>query len=420
MTTTHHVQDSFVSNALHPSDPLPPVSDSPRSLVLLGSTGSIGTQALDVIARHRDRFDILALAAGGARIPLLAQQIARFNVPTVALSSPSAAPALDEALAQLGVVGTRILVGEDAVADVAGCGADVVLNGITGSVGLRPSIAALQSGAQLALANKESVVAGGHLLFDAQIRRDQINPVDSEHSAVWQSMRSGRRDEVSKLIITASGGPFRGWSREEMRNITPEQALRHPTWSMGPVVTINSSNMMNKGLEVIEASRLFDIDQAHIDVTVHPQSIVHSMVEFRDGAVIAQASPPDMRLPIALGLSAPARMPDVASPCDWSQASQWTFEAVDDVAFPAVRLARQALAASEKHTAAMNAANEQAVKAFLEHRLPYLGIIETVTEVLDRMDAHFDSGATLADVEEMLDIEGQAREAADAVIGESR
>ena len=222
---------------------------------------------------------------------------------------------LREALDARGAQATQIRAGQREVVALAGIGAPVVLNGITGSIGLEPSIAALQADSQLALANKESVVAGGHLLFDAQTRENQINPVDSEHSAIWQSLRSGTHAEVSKLIVTASGGPFRGWTREQMRNVTPQQALNHPTWNMGPVVTINSSTLMNKGLEVIEASRLFDIAPDNIEVTVHPQSIVHSMVEFRDGATICQASPPDMRLPIALGLSAPDRMGNVAKAC---------------------------------------------------------------------------------------------------------
>lgn len=319
----------------------------PSTVVILGSTGSIGTQGLDVISRHLDRFTVTGLAAGGAHVELLAQQAAKFHVPTVAIFYKEAVPALREALEQVGAGNVNITAGPDAVIAMAGSGADVVLNGITGSIGLEPSIAALQAGSQLALANKESVVAGGHLLFSAQVRDKQINPVDSEHSAIWQSLRSGTHGEVSKLVVTASGGPFRGWKRDQMTDITPEQALNHPTWNMGPVVTINSSTLMNKGLEVIEASRLFDVPPSRIDVTVHPQSIVHSMVEFRDGATIAQASPPDMRLPIALGLSAPERLGNVAAACDWTKAATWTFEPLDNEAFPAVNLARHCLESSE-------------------------------------------------------------------------
>ena len=386
------------------------------TVVILGSTGSIGTQGIDVIKRHRDRFTVCGLAAGGAHIDLLARQAAELQVPEVAVFDRSKVPALTEALQQAGAQHVRVTGGPEAVIAMAGSGSDVVLNGITGSVGLEPSIAALQAGSQLALANKESVVAGGHLLFGSQIREHQINPFDSEHSAIWQSLRSGTHAEVAKLIVTASGGPFRGMSRAEMANATPEQALHHPTWNMGPVVTINSSTLMNKGLEVIEASRLFDIPPERIEVTVHPQSIVHSMVEFVDGATIAQASPPDMRLPIALGLSAPDRMDDVAAACDWTKAATWTFEPLDNEAFPAVSLARRCLSASEKHTTVLNAANEQAVHAFLDHRLPYLGIVDTVKAVLDTMDAELRGAPLLRDVEEMSQIEHEARRLADDLI----
>ncbi len=386
------------------------------TVIVLGSTGSIGTQGLDVIARHPDRFTVTGLAAGGGHIDLLAKQAAAFHVPQVAIADESKVGALREALEQAGASNTAIHAGRQAVIALAGCGADTVLNGITGSIGLEPSIAALQAGSQLALANKESVVAGGHLLFSAQVRDQQINPVDSEHSAIWQSLRSGRHSEVSKLIVTASGGPFRGMRREDMTEITPEQALNHPTWHMGPVVTINSSTLMNKGLEVIEASRLFDIPPERIEVTVHPQSIVHSMVEFCDGATICQASPPDMRLPIALGLSAPERLGNVAAACDWAQAAQWTFEPLDNEAFPAVNLARQCLAASEKHTAVLNAANEQAVHAFLDGRLPYLGIVDTVKAVIDQMDAELRGDPLFASVEEMGQVEHEARQRADVLI----
>lgn len=391
-----------------------------NTVVILGSTGSIGTQGLDVISRHPERFTVTGLAAGGAHVRLLAQQVARHHVPQVAVYDEAAVPALHEALEEVGARYTQIQAGPQAVNAIAGSGADLVLNGITGSVGLEPSIAALRAGSQLALANKESVVAGGHLLFGAQVRDDQINPVDSEHSAIWQSLRSGTHAEVSRLVVTASGGPFRGWKRADMSDITPEQALNHPTWHMGPVVTINSSTLMNKGLEVIEASRLFDVSLDRIVVTVHPQSIVHSMVEFVDGATVCQASPPDMRLPIALGLSAPDRLGDVAAACDWTHASEWTFEPLDDEAFPAVALARECLRASEKHTAVLNAANEQAVHAFLDHRLPYLGIVDTVKEVVDAMDVELRGNPLFASVEEMGQVEREARRRADDLINSQK
>lgn len=391
-----------------------------NTVVILGSTGSIGTQGLDVISRHPERFTVTGLVAGGAHVRLLAQQVARHHVPQVAVYDEAAVPALHEALEEVGARYTQIQAGSQAVNAIAGSGADLVLNGITGSVGLEPSIAALRAGSQLALANKESVVAGGHLLFGAQVRDDQINPVDSEHSAIWQSLRSGTHAEVSRLVVTASGGPFRGWKRADMSDITPEQALNHPTWHMGPVVTINSSTLMNKGLEVIEASRLFDVAPDRIVVTVHPQSIVHSMVEFVDGATVCQASPPDMRLPIALGLSAPDRLGDVAAACDWTHASEWTFEPLDDEAFPAVALARECLRASEKHTAVLNAANEQAVHAFLDHRLPYLGIVDTVKEVVDAMDGELRGNPLFASVEEMGQVEREARRRADDLINSQK
>lgn len=396
------------------------MSQHRNTVVILGSTGSIGMQGLDVISRHPERFTVTGLAAGGAHVRLLAQQVARHHVPQVAVYDEAAVPALHEALEEVGARYTQIQAGPQAVNAIAGSGADLVLNGITGSVGLEPSIAALRAGSQLALANKESVVAGGHLLFGAQVRDDQINPVDSEHSAIWQSLRSGTHAEVSRLVVTASGGPFRGWKRADMSDITPEQALNHPTWHMGPVVTINSSTLMNKGLEVIEASRLFDVSPDRIVVTVHPQSIVHSMVEFVDGATVCQASPPDMRLPIALGLSAPDRLGDVAAACDWTHASEWTFEPLDDEAFPAVALARECLRASEKHTAVLNAANEQAVHAFLDHRLPYLGIVDTVKEVVDAMDVELRGNPLFASVEEMGQVEREARRRADDLINSQK
>lgn len=396
------------------------MSQHRNTVVILGSTGSIGTQGLDVISRHPERFTVTGLAAGGAHVRLLAQQVARHHVPQVAVYDEAAVPALHEALEEVGARYTQIQAGPQAVNAIAGSGADLVLNGITGSVGLEPSIAALRAGSQLALANKESVVIGGHLLFGAQVRDDQINPVDSEHSAIWQSLRSGTHAEVSRLVVTASGGPFRGWKRADMSDITPEQALNHPTWHMGPVVTINSSTLMNKGLEVIEASRLFDVAPDRIVVTVHPQSIVHSMVEFVDGATVCQASPPDMRLPIALGLSAPDRLGDVAAACDWTHASEWTFEPLDDEAFPAVALACECLRASEKHTAVLNAANEQAVHAFLDHRLPYLGIVDTVKEVVDAMDGELRGNPLFASVEEMGQVEREARRRADDLINSQK
>ncbi len=352
-----------------------------RDVVILGSTGSIGTQALDVVRRNRDRFTVSALAAGGGDVATLAAQAAEFDVGVVAVADPAREPALREALAAHGV-SPKVLAGPDAATGTAALPTDVVLNGMTGSIGLRPTLAALQAGSTLALANKESLVAGGPLV-KAVAGPGQIVPVDSEHSALAQALRGGRAEEVRRLVVTASGGPFRGRGRDSLHEVTPEQALAHPTWAMGPVVTINSATMVNKSLEVIEAHLLFDIPYDRIDVVVHPQSMVHSMVEFVDGSTLAQASPPDMRLPIALGLSWPDRVADAAPGCDWTTASSWTFEPLDETAFPAVALARRAGVAGGTAPAVYNAANEECVAAFLAGRLPFLGIVDTLSVVVE-------------------------------------
>ena len=287
----------------------------------------------------------------------------------------------------------------------------MVLNGITGSVGLRPTLAAIAAGSTLALANKESLVAGGALVRDALLRPDQIVPVDSEHSALAQALRGGAASEVSRLILTASGGPFRGWSREMLEMVTADQALKHPNWDMGPVVTINSATLVNKALEVIEAHWLFDMPYERIDVVVHAQSIVHSMVEFTDGSTLAQVSPPDMRLPIALGLSWPDRVAEAIPALDWTRASSWDFEPLDEATFPAIALAREAAAASDLHPAVFNAANEQCVAAFVDGRLPFLAIVETVRAVVE---AYQWPGAVSLDAVE--DAERWARSHADALV----
>jgi len=357
-----------------------------RKVVLLGSTGSIGTQALEVVAANPHLFEVVGLSAGSNR-ELVAEQAARFGVEHVAFGAAESA--------QL-------------VRDVD---ADVVLNGITGSVGLEPTLAALQAGRTLALANKESLIVGGSLVTDAAAP-GQIVPVDSEHSAIAQALRSGAHTEVARLVLTASGGPFRGRTREQLETVTPADALAHPTWDMGLVVTTNSSTLVNKGLEVIEAHLLFGVDYDRIEVTVHPQSIVHSMVEFVDGSTLAQASPPDMRLPIALGMAWPDRVPGVGRPLDWTTSSTWQFEPLDDAVFPAVALAKKVGMAGETFPAVFNAANEQAVLAFHAGRVGYLDILDVVTAVVDR---HSPQGMTL---ESVLDAERWARAEADALIGE--
>lgn len=354
---------------------------APRRVVILGSTGSIGTQALDIIRRNRDRFTVVGLSAGGRHAQLLASQAREFDVPVVGIGDATAAAAFAAAGGA-----ADLAVGGDASTQVAALDCDVVLNGITGSVGLLPTLAALNAGSTLALANKESLVVGGPLV-KAAAKADQIVPVDSEHSAIAQCLRGGRRWEVSRLILTASGGPFRGWTYEQLRDVTPKQALAHPTWNMGRVVTTNSATLVNKGLELIEAHLLFDVAFADIQVVVHPQSIVHSMVEFNDGSTIAQASPPDMRIPIALGLDWPDRVAGASSACDWSKPAQWTFEPLDAIAFPAVTLARHVGEAGGTAPAVFNAANETAVDAFHDGALPFTGIVELVQRVVT---AHLD------------------------------
>lgn len=359
---------------------------SPRDVVILGSTGSIGTQALDIVARNRDRFRVVALAAG-SNAELAAAQAVAFDVPVVAIADGPAGAELERAIAQesrsSGRSGYRpqLLTGPEAATQAAGLPADVVLNGITGSIGLRPTLAALEAGTTLALANKESLIVGGDLVRRLA-RPGQIVPVDSEHSAIAQCLRGGRRAEVRRLVVTASGGPFRGRGRDELRDVTPAQALAHPTWDMGRVVTTNSATLVNKGLEVIEAHLLFDIGFDDIEVVVHPQSVVHSMVEFADGSTLAQASPPSMLIPIGLGLGWPDRVDDAAPACDWSKAATWEFFPLDPDAFRAVPLAYRVGRAGGTQPAVFNAANEECVEAFHDGRIGFLDIVDTVERVV--------------------------------------
>ena len=359
-----------------------------KKVIILGSTGSIGTQTLEVIASRRDQFEVAGISAGGSDVGLLAQQVLDFSIPVVAIAREDAAEELMRALAvQAGsrdvpVPDPQILAGPEASTQLAGMPADVVCNAITGAAGLRPTLATLAAGTTLALANKESLVIGGRLVTQAAAP-GQIVAVDSEHSAFAQCLRGGGRNEVRRLVLTASGGPFRGRDRESLADVTASDAMKHPTWNMGRVITINSSTLVNKGLELLEAALLYDVDLDDITVVVHPQSVVHSMVEFWDGATIAQASPPDMRLPIALGLSWPDRIPDTAAGCDWSTATQWTFEPLDNETFGAVELARCSGKASGTAPAVFNAANESCVDAFCEGRIGFLDITDTIAAVLD-------------------------------------
>ena len=382
---------------------------SPRRILLLGSTGSIGTQAIEVVAANPTLFEVVGIAAGGSDPALIVAQARQLNLPPerVAVAGEQAAAEVSAAL------GGPVIAGADAaerlVRDVE---ADTVLNALVGSLGLAATLATIESGTTLALANKESLVAGGDLVM-AAARPGQIVPVDSEHSAMAQCLHSGTEREVARLVLTASGGPFRGRTREQMWDVTPEQAAAHPTWSMGQMNTLNSATLINKGLELIEATLLFDVPAERIDVTVHPQSIIHSMVTFTDGATIAQASPPSMKLPISLAMDWPRRVPDAQPALDFAQAHDWRFEPLDDVAFPAVRLAREVATARGTFPAVYNAANEEAAAAFLQGRIRFPQIVDTVAEVLAGADQF---AGVPSSVDDILAVEKEARARANAIV----
>ncbi|GAA4701987.1 1-deoxy-D-xylulose-5-phosphate reductoisomerase [Phytohabitans rumicis] len=397
-------------------------NDPVREIVLLGSTGSIGTQAIDIVRRNPEGFRVVAVGAGGGNVEVLAAQALELGVEAVGVAKASVAQDLQlafyaEASRRGYATGDfripKILAGPHAMTELAQWPGDVVLNGVVGSLGLAPTLAALRAGRTLALANKESLVAGGPLVKAAVTRPGQIVPVDSEHSALAQCLRGGAAAEVRRLVLTASGGAFRGRRRAELTDVTPADALAHPTWNMGPVVTINTATMVNKALEVIEAHELFDIGYDAIEVMVHPQSVIHSMVEFVDGSTLAQASPPDMRLPIALALGWPDRVADAAPALDWTRAHTWEFAPLDVEAFPAVRLAKEAGAAGCSRPAIFNAANEECVAAFVAGRLPFLGIVDTLERVLEDAPDFPPPGT----VEDVLSAETWARAHAQEIIG---
>ncbi|MDQ0376692.1 1-deoxy-D-xylulose-5-phosphate reductoisomerase [Amycolatopsis thermophila] len=396
--------------------------NAPRTVLVLGSTGSIGTQALDVAARNQHLFRIAGLAAGGSDPALLAAQALAHGVDAVAVTKPTVVEDLQLALyAEAQKRGysrgefklPRIFAGPRAVVElIDAVRVDVVLNGLPGSQGLEPTLHALETGAILALANKESLIAGGPLVLK-QAKPGQLVPVDSEHSAMAQALRGGRAEEVDRFVLTASGGPFRGRKRADLAHVTVADALAHPTWSMGRLVTINSATLVNKGLELIEASLLFGVACEKIDVVVHPQSIVHSMITFTDGSTLAQASPPDMRLPIALALNWPDRVAGAAPACRWDEASAWTFEPLDNEAFPAVELARQVGTAGGCLPAVYNAANEVCVEAFLAQNAGFTAIVDTVTEVVEAAD---EWRREPSDVAEVLAAEEWARARAAQIV----
>ena len=375
-----------------------------RDVVLLGSTGSIGVQALEIIAANPDQFRVVGLTAAGNNVDLLISQAVKFKVSVIGVMHN--AGQIRDALP-----GVQVIDGPNASTEVAAITCDVVLNAITGSIGLAPTLAALKVGNTLALANKESLVAGGEMVM-ALAKPGQLLPVDSEHSALWQALKSGNKSEVSKLILTASGGPFR--DRDDLSNVTVAEALAHPTWAMGPVVTINSSTLVNKGLEIIEAHYLFDIPYSQIEAVIHPQSVVHSLVEFVDGSTIAQASPPNMKGPIAYALSYPDRLAKATTPIDWSTASTWSFAPIDTLKFPAVDLARRCGSLGGGLPAIFNAANEVAVAAFLDSHIGYSAIIDTVESVVQQLSPSAIS--PLRDLSDVSAIEDDARRVAHEVI----
>jgi 1-deoxy-D-xylulose-5-phosphate reductoisomerase len=400
-----------------------------RDLVLLGSTGSVGTQALDIVRRHPERLRVVALAAGGGNVALLIDQACEFAVEAVAVADPAAVPSVRAGLAERGH-SAKVLAGPEGVAEVAAWSSDVVLNAITGALGLASTLTALEAGRLLALANKESLIIGGPLVRRVA-RPGQIVPVDSEHYALAQCFPrddgqdapclaqgrvEGRRAELRRLLVTASGGPFRGRRRAELQHVTPQDALAHPTWSMGPVITVNSATLVNKGLEMIEAHLLFDVPFERIDVVVHPQSVIHSMVEYTDGTTLAQASPPDMRLPIANALGWPYRLQGAAAPVDWTRAHTWTFEPLDTEAFPAVPLAAEVGRIGGTAPAVYNAANEEAVAAFLNHRLTFPAIVDIVAQVVsEHVDAH---GGDELSLDSLAEADARARARAGELIAD--
>jgi 1-deoxy-D-xylulose-5-phosphate reductoisomerase len=372
-----------------------------RDVVVLGSTGSIGVQALEIIAANPNKFRIVGMSAGRKNPNLLMEQAKKFNVPIVGSMAP--APA---------VAGVQVIEGDNSSVEIAALPCDIVLNGITGSIGLGPTLSALGVGNKVALANKESLVAGGDLVM--KFGRENLFPVDSEHSAIYQAMLAGKASDVKKLILTASGGPFR--DRADLSDVTVANALNHPTWSMGEVVTINSATLVNKGLEIIEAHYLFDLPYSAIEAVIHPQSVVHSMVEFNDGSTIAQASPPNMKGPIAYALAYPDRVAKATAPIDWSKSHTWNFSPIDNEKYPAIDLARRCGELGGGLPAVFNAANEVAVAAFLAGKIKFTAIIEIVEQVVQAHGSN--TPTTIRDITDVSAVEQSARSKADSLIKE--
>ena len=368
-----------------------------RELVILGSTGSIGVQALEIVEANPTLFSVVALSSAGSNPDLVIDQARKFKVKVIGVIKN--ADRIREALP-----GVQVIDGPHASTELAAISCDVVLNAITGSIGLAPTLAALDAGNRVALANKESLVAGGDLVI-SRAKADQLLPVDSEHSAIWQALIGESKSEISKLILTASGGPFR--ERTDLSSVTLQEALAHPTWAMGPVVTINSASLMNKGLEIIEAHYLFGIPYSKIEAVIHPQSVIHSMVEFVDGSTIAQGSPPNMKGPISLALHFPHRVPGATEPINWSQSHTWNFSPIDLNRFPAVALARTCGEIGGGAPAIFNASNEIAVQAFIDGHISFTSIIKIVSSTVDHLRDI--SSNKLRDLSDVSAIEDTAR-----------
>ena len=375
-----------------------------RDLVILGSTGSIGVQALEIAEANHGLFRVIAITSAGSNPTLVIEQAKKFKVSVV--GAVKNADLIRQALP-----GVNVIDGENASTEIAAITCDVVLNGITGSIGLGPTLAALKVGNRVALANKESLVAGGDLVM-SMAKKDQLIPVDSEHSALWQALMGSAKKDIEKLVLTASGGPFR--DRSDLSTVTLAEALDHPTWTMGPVVTINSATLMNKGLEIIEAHYLFDTPYQQIEAVIHPQSVVHSMVTFIDGSTIAQASPPNMKGPIAFAINYPDRVRAATPAVDWSKSHTWSFAPIDNERFPAIELARRCGELGGGLPAIFNAANEEAVDAFIKGKLGFTAIVEVVEEVVQKLGAK--SSGALRNLKDVSTLEQDARRTAIDVI----
>jgi 1-deoxy-D-xylulose-5-phosphate reductoisomerase len=375
-----------------------------RDVVILGSTGSVGVQALEIVEANPALFTVVAISSAGTHPQLVIEQAKKFAVKLVGITK-------NAEIIRQGLPGVQVVDGPHASTEIAAITCDVVLNAITGSIGLAPTLAALKAGNRVALANKESLVAGGDLVI-AHAKADQILPVDSEHSAIWQALMGEQKSEISKLVLTASGGPFR--DRSDLSTVTLQEALAHPTWTMGPVVTINSASLMNKGLEIIEAHYLFGVPYSQIAAVIHPQSVVHSMVEFIDGSTIAQASPPNMKGPISFALNHPHRVAQATKPIDWSTSHTWSFTPIDESRFPAVALARTCGEIGGGLPAIFNASNEVAVQAFIDGQISFTDIFKIVSQSVDHLRAT--AAKTLRDLEDVSAAEDDARSKASELV----